>query len=323
MNYWSEHHQELIYKAIHSSKSRHTRSFAVFDADNTIWKNDITEGLLAWMSVHGHVSIRSLDASILPFPLRPKETLQSYYNYLCSVDHSIGYLFAVQILAGFTLSEIRGFVKEIMLLTSPIQAPIRDGFQSIPVPKVYPAQRELIHTLQAQGVEVWIVSASLEDVVRMIACDSDFGLNLPPERVIGVNLILKSPQKDSFLACPIERRQGCQGLEYFFSDERLGYHLSTIPYAPLSWYGGKVAAILEWIDSVDRPMLVAGDSPNDFYMQFHAAVDDDGIRLRIDTDPNHKILLEEQIRKYEKGTLHESAREGWLEVNSSMLGLPD
>ena len=70
MKYWSEKHQELIYKAIHTSKSRHTRSYAVFDADNTIWKHDVTEGLLAWMNVHGLLSIHNLDDSILPFPLR-------------------------------------------------------------------------------------------------------------------------------------------------------------------------------------------------------------------------------------------------------------
>ena len=323
MKFWSEHHQELISKAITTSKSRHTRSFAVFDADNTIWKHDITEGLLAWMCVQGRLSIQTLDNSILPISPRSGETLLSYYNFLCSIDHSIGYLFAVQIFAGLSLSELRLFVKELMSQKNPIQAPVRKGYQWIPIPKVFPAQRELIHTLQEQGVEVWIVSASLEEAVRMVASDALYGVHVPPERVIGVNLMMNSPDDDSFLVGPIERRQGRRGVEYFFSEERLRYRLSSVPYAPLTWYGGKVAAIMEWIDAVDRPLLVAGDSPNDFYMQFYAAADDDGIRLRIDTDPAHKKLLEARIRRHEKGSMYASPRKGWLEVTPTMLGVPD
>ena len=321
MKYWSEEHQKLINSAIRMSKSKHARSFAVFDADNTIWKHDLTEGLLAWMCVHGHLSIQTLDSSILPIPIRPNETLLSYYNFLCSIDHSIGYLFAVQIFAGFSLSELRVFVRKLMETKVPIETPIRDGIQAIPVPQIFPAQRELIHTLQSQGVEVWIVSASLEEIVRMVASDERYGVNLPPERVIGVNLIMNSPNDDSFLVGPIERRQGCQGNEYYFSEERLGYKLSTVPYAPLTWYGGKVAAILEWIESIDKPMLVAGDSPNDFYMQFHA--DEEGVRLRIDTNPDHKVQLENKISLHEQGSMYSSPRKGWLEVNSTMLGIPE
>ena len=55
------------------------------------------------------------------------------------------------------------------------------------------------------------------------------------------------------------------------------YHL----YAPATWYAGKVAAIKEWIHPSQRPILVAGDSPNDFYMQFYANVEEGGVRLRI------------------------------------------
>ena len=321
MNHWSQEHQKRIHNAIRISKSKHARSFAVFDADNTIWKHDLTEGLLAWMCVHGHLSIQKLDSSILPFPLRTNETLLSYYNYLCSIDHSIGYLFAVQIFAGFSLAELQEYVRGLMNTQSPIETPLRDGFQLIPVPQIFPAQKELIHTLQAHGVEVWIVSASLEEIVRMVASDEEYGLNLPPERVIGVNLIMNAPDNSSFKVGPIERRQGCTGTEYFFSQERLRFTLSTVPYAPLTWYGGKVAAILEWIESIDKPMLVAGDSPNDFYMQLHA--DDEGIRLRIDTNPEHKVLLEERIRQHEAGSMYTTPRNGWMEVNATMLGIPE
>ena len=55
--------------------------------------------------------------------------------------------------------------------------------------------KELIAYLRANNVDVWIVSASLEEVVRMVASDPEYGLSIPPERVIGVNLMLKKPME--------------------------------------------------------------------------------------------------------------------------------
>ena len=52
---WSIAHRNQIRLAVESALSTSQGTpFAVFDADNTIWKHDITEGLLAYMSVrHG------------------------------------------------------------------------------------------------------------------------------------------------------------------------------------------------------------------------------------------------------------------------------
>ena len=66
-------------------------------------------------------------------------------------------------------------------------------------------------------------------------------------------------------------------------------------YAPATWYAGKVAAIKEWIHPSQRPILVAGDSPNDFYMQFYANVEEGGVRVRIHRKDAHKEELELDI----------------------------
>ena len=137
--------------------------------------------------------------------------------------------------------------------------------KAIPIPQIFPAQQELIATLQARGVEVWIVSASLEELVRMVISDPKYGVNLPPERVIGVNLMLQKPDKTVTVGA-IERREGRCGNDHYLSESRMSWTLTSYPFAPLTWYGGKVSAILEWIDESQRPILVAGDSPNDFYM---------------------------------------------------------
>ena len=107
------------------------------------------------------------------------------------------------------------------------------------------------------------------------------------------------------------------------SKERLRFTLSTVPYAPLTWYGGKVAAILEWIESIDKPMLVAGDSPNDFYMQFYCDVESGGIRLRIHRKESHKERLHQEISRRQNGTANGNPALGWLEVTATDLGCPD
>ena len=44
--------------------------------------------------------------------------------------------------------------------------------------------------LREHNIEPWIVSASAEEIVRMVASDPKYGLHIKPENVIGVNLLL-------------------------------------------------------------------------------------------------------------------------------------
>ena len=319
---WSPAHQAKINAAIEHALQNNPHPFAVFDADNTVWQHDLTEALMAWMEIKGHITIAGMNATLLPCPPRPNETLMSYYDLLCEVDHSLGYLFATQVFAGFTLGALRAELDEMMASTQAIRAPMPDGPpKAIPIPQIFPAQQELIATLQARGVEVWIVSASLEELVRMVMSDPKYGINLPPERVIGVNLMLQKPDKTVTVGA-IERRDGQCGNDHYLSESRMSWTLTSTPFAPLTWYGGKVAAILEWIDESQRPILVAGDSPNDFYMQFHAAAGDSGIRLRIHVSQSHKEHLNARIARQQVGNLNDQPDQGWIEVTAQDLGIP-
>lgn len=49
--------------------------YAVFDADNTTWKNDIEEGLLAFMEQRGLLSPGKFDTSLKPIAFKPGESL--------------------------------------------------------------------------------------------------------------------------------------------------------------------------------------------------------------------------------------------------------
>jgi len=323
LSHWSPENQRKILQAIESAKDGNPHPFAVFDADNTVWKHDLIEALLAWMGNKKQLRLTALSPDIVPMPIRSDETLQSYYDYLSDIDHSLAYLFASQIFAGFTLAELQQAVHDMLDSIGPITVPMPNGqSKDIPIPKIFPAQIELMHTLQDNGVEVWIVSASLEEVVRMVASNPRFGLALPPERVIGVNLMLRKPNGEVTVGA-LERREGRIGLEYFFSEDRLSWTLGTYPFTPLTWYGGKLAAIQEWIDPSQRPILVAGDSPNDFYMQFYADVKNDGIRLRIHRNNEHLTALNTAIQQRTKGNGNDLAAEGWMTVTVEDLGLPD
>ena len=312
---WSADHRQQIDAAINSHKEQ--QPYAVFDADNTVWKHDITEGLLAWMSANEGLSLQTLPKEIFAYPPTPEDTLFSYYERMCGIDHSVGYLWAAQAFAGYTLAELRTATKQLMASEGTITVPMPGGTsQEIPVPKIFPAQRQLIQDLRSKGVKVWVVSASPEEIVRFVVADPEYGIALPPEQVIGVNLMLTHPNGEITVGA-LERSAGNMGLDYYFSEQRLQATLGTVPFAPLPWYAGKVAAIQEWITPAQRPILVAGDSPNDFYMQFFSSA----VKLRIHRKDSHKQRLSSEQSRRTGGNTDPRPSQGWIEVTAAQLGV--
>ncbi|MCK9152643.1 hypothetical protein MXE27_11835, partial [Methanobacterium alcaliphilum] len=52
-------------------------------------------------------------------------------------------------------------------------------------------QAELYNKLMENGIEVYVISAASEELVRMVASDPKYGYNVKPQNVIGVSLLLK------------------------------------------------------------------------------------------------------------------------------------
>lgn len=96
------------------------------------------------------------------------------------------------------------------------------------------------HALRAAGIDVFVVSASCEEVVKVFACDPKYGYHLPPENVYGIRL---------------GRRDG--KMDWRPADNW-----------PITWGPGKVEAIRRVM--VDArgfgPLIVFGDSDGDFNM---------------------------------------------------------
>ncbi len=288
--------------------------FAVFDADNTIWRGDITETMLVWLENKEKIKLHDLPEERLCGPTHPGESAYEYYMRMCSTGEEEAYKWIAQIFAGFTLKELKDELHE-MLEEKELHSKGRKA-HVLDTPVIYPAQAQLIRYLQNSGVKVWVVSASPEELVRFMLCHPEKGVDIPPERIIGVNLKMKGHSGRTFDSA--ESREKGHAYRDYFDPERLSATQTDQVLEPYTWFRGKVSAIKKWIDPKARPVLVAGDSPNDFPMQFYSR----GLRIRIARNPAHGMALEE-LR--EGGSIlipkGDDPRRDWIEIKAEALGL--
>lgn len=180
------------------AKNANQSNFAVFDMDNTSYQFDLEESLLPFLENRGILTRRTMDESLKLIPFRDTEeyteTLFSYYYRLCEVDDLVCYPWAAQIFAGFTLRELKVYVDELMAYNKTIPTKYWDGDEvvddEVSPPVIFPGQVELYNALMDNGIEVYVMSAAHEELVRMVAADPKYGYNVKPENVIGVTTLL-------------------------------------------------------------------------------------------------------------------------------------
>jgi phosphoserine phosphatase len=273
---------------------------------------------MPWLENKGLLSLEGLDPAITPIATIKGESLWNYYQRLCDIDDSIGYLWVCQVFEGLSLAMLRENIREVFDEVRPIPTTRIIQGENVEVavhpPKVFRAQIELIQTLTTAGVEVWVVSAALEELVRMVAADPAYGLNVPAERVIGVNLLMKN--SDDSLRVSAHDRQVLRGYQSYFSPERLEATLTHHLFAPATWYQGKVSAIRKWIAHSKAPLLVAGDSQNDLPMLFEVEGTGKGIRLWVDRKTKYRDAAIAQAKR--RGQLMDEAH-GWLLMTPQAL----
>ena len=308
-----KHWPEPAAKQLDALIAKHANqgNFAVFDMDNTSYRYDLEESLLPFLEMKGVLTREKLDPSLKLIPFKDvkghKESLNSYYYRLCEVDDLVCYPWVAQVFSGFTLRELKGYVDELMALEHPILSTYYEGDEvktvEINPPKVFSGQKELMNKLSENGIEVYIMTAALEELVRMVASDPKYGYNVKPENVIGVTTLLKDRKTGAVTA---SRKQITDG-QY---DEKTNLDLELTPYlwTPATWMAGKQAAILSYIDQWKKPILVAGDTPSsDGYMLFHSTdVEKGGIHLWI----NRKAKYMDQITAMQKSNAEAQAKQG-------------
>ena len=278
-------------------------NYAVFDMDNTSYRYDLEESLLPFMENKGLITREKLDPSLKLIPFKDtaehQESLFSYYYRLCELDDMVCYPWVAQVFSGFTLKELKGYVDELMASGKPVPSTYYDGdvVKTIEVnpPKIFTGQAELYNKLMENGIEVYVMTAASEELVRMVASDPKYGYNVKPQNVIGVTMLLKDRKSGELTTA---RKQISAG-KY---DEKANLGLELTPYlwTPATWMAGKQAAILTYIDEWKKPVLVGGDTPtSDGYMLFHSVdVAKGGIHLWVNRKDKYMAQINGMMAKH-------------------------
>lgn len=274
-------------------------AYAVFDMDNTLYRNDIEEALLPFLEARGVITRETMAPSLAVVPFADedgrRESLVGYYYRLCEIDDKVGYPWLAQIFAGLRVRDLADHVAALMASDEPLLATRFAGGrwveEEIHRPAIFPAMVELVAALRAQDIAVYIVSAAHEELARVIGCDPVYGFGLPPENVIGVSTLLKDRATG---AVTTARKLMAQGL--YHPDAVRDLELTPTLWTPTTWMSGKVAAVREYIDLWRKAVVVAGDSPaSDGYMLLqNVDVEQGGLRIWVDRSPLSRAALESQ-----------------------------
>jgi hypothetical protein len=302
--------------------------YAVFDADNTTYRYDLTESLLPYLEMKGLLTRDTLDPSLklIPFKDAPgfKENLTSYYHRLCAIDNLICYPWVAQSFSGLTLAALKSQVDAMLAAGEPIPVRYWDGDKvvssAVDVPRFFAGMQELYNVLREHGITVYVMTASHEELVRMVLADPKYGYNVKPENVIGVTTLLKNPATGELTTSRLQIKQG-----RYDPEANLSLQITPFLMNPMTWYEGKLGSIAGWIDPWRRPVLVAGDTPlSDGYMLLNATdVERGGLRVWVDkkaSDMNRMAHWRQtSAARQEALGLPVTADKNWLVVTPEMI----
>lgn len=290
LTHWPKEAREKLEAMIEANANK--GQFATFDMDQTTYRYDLLDPLLAYMDQKGLLTRETMDPSLklIPFKDSPdfkggKENMTSYYWRLCAMHDLISYPWASQIFAGFTLRELKKNLDEMLALKEPIKRQVWDGDKvvtvELPIPKMFRGMQELYAKLRENGIDVYIMTAAHEEIIRMVACDPKYGYNIDPEKVIGVNVLLRNPKTGELTNSRMQIRDG----KY---DPAKNLDLVTTSFLtnPMTWFEGKQGSTIGYINQWRRPIIAGGDSTgSDTYMLESVNVEQGGVKLWINRKP--------------------------------------
>ncbi|KAH8178596.1 phosphorylcholine phosphatase [Sarocladium implicatum] len=322
LHHWPAEAAASLNAMIHANA--HSGNYAVFDMDNTAYRFDLEESLLPYLEGRGILTRENLDPSLRLIPFKDseeyKETLFSYYYRLCEIDDLVCYPWVAQVFSGFTLRELKGYVDELMAYNGTISSTYYEGNEIVDIevshPQPFRGQQELFNRLMEHGIDVYVMTAASEELVRMVASDLKYGYNVPAENVIGVTMLLANESSPS---TPTTARKQIEEGEY---SQQANLDLKLTPYlwTPATWMAGKHAGIMTYIDEWKKPVLVGGDTPDsDGYMLFHDVdVSKGGVRVWVNRKESSMEELQEMMHKNVKAQkelgLEVTADKNWIYV---------
>lgn len=173
---WDENNLQRIDLFLQGRKEG---GLAVFDADGTIWADDVGEAFFRWLIAER--KLLNVDYST---------DLWAKYEKLLDADKNYAYAWVEQIMAGLDPAVVKVWMREF--------------FEENFVSRIYQPQKELIKKLRANNFDVWIVSASNIDLVKAGAPY----IGVDPNNVIGYDLEVENGLLTDRLKKPIPYREG-------------------------------------------------------------------------------------------------------------------
>ncbi|WP_425460702.1 HAD family hydrolase [Leptospira gomenensis] len=226
-NFWTPELYELF--------SGLTPGKAAFDFDNTLVKNDFGEAVMERFlsegvpAFHGDLSSLFRKETIqktIESRFRDQETfrtivLEEYNTIQKERGLEASYRWSSWIFSGHSPEELASVSKEVW------NSNAKDPDEEVSI-KPYRPMIELVEFLRNTGWEIWIVTASPEEIIQSVS--ERFGIS--PSRVLGMRLRIRN-----------------------------GIHTSEIE-EPFTYGNGKVERFLSAVGT--EPDLAFGDSVNDF-----------------------------------------------------------
>ena len=317
------------------TNNAHSGSYACFDADQTSYQWDLEESAFAYLEMKKVITREKLDPALNLIPFldtkKQKESLFSYYYRLCDeIDDLVCYTWSAQVFSGMTLKELKTYVDEMLqsntgnttirtVLTTSHDNSVIHTENNVAIPNFYRAQQELYNRLTNNGIEVYVITASNEELVRMVLADPKYGYNVRPRNVIGIATLLRNGTQ--FTTSRKQIRDNT-----YSRKENVKLEFTSYLWSPQPTFVGKYAAILNYINQWKMPVLVAGDTPgSDSYMLFHAYNQQRGtIRLWVNRKDAYLTAIKEEQKQFAKEQKNSevpvTADKNWIYVIPNQLG---
>lgn len=174
--FWNKENAQAIE---HFLATQHQEGIAVFDADKTLWGDDLGEAFFRWLIKNSKLA--NVDYT---------QDIYAEYEKKLAIDRQEGYTWIVSLMAGIPELELKIWAA--------------DFFKENFVQKIYYPQKKLISQLQKKGIPVWIVSASNRWVIEAGAN----WLNVPLSNVIGIDLVVENGVLTNQVKQPVTYKQG-------------------------------------------------------------------------------------------------------------------
>jgi HAD superfamily phosphoserine phosphatase-like hydrolase len=153
---------------------------ACFDADGTLWSEDIGEAFFRWLAA----------GALLPplDPARDPFDVYAEYEARVHVSRAAGFAWAVQCMAGLVETDVRRWCRQM----------------AVAWPNYRPAMIGLVAGLAEAGCEVWLVSASNVWIVEASAPL----VGVDPARVLGLRVAVEDGRLTERVVPPVTCNAG-------------------------------------------------------------------------------------------------------------------